>query len=473
MSTPAKTAIGRHLALAGFMGAGKSTVGREVASLLERPFVDTDEELTSRYGPIPRIFDERGEREFRRLEEELLAEVLGPGDPAVIALGGGAVLAEASRSRLRRTAFVVLLDVDLESAWERATGGDRPLARDRSAFERLYAERAPLYAEVADATARGAEGVLLAALGVRIARGLRLEPAGRALVVDERVLELDPHRAEGFDSVHPVPAGEAAKDIGVAARLWDELTLDRGGTIAALGGGATTDVAGFVAATYLRGIAWEAAPTTLVGQVDAAIGGKTGINLGAGKNLVGAFHLPSRVLVDPDLLATLPETQRREGMAEVVKTGLLAGSPLWELGDEAMVRACAAYKCAVVVSDPFEQGRRAVLNLGHTFAHALETGAGHGRLSHGAAVALGLTAALRLSERHYGLDRSYRDEVVRVLDPHPAAADRDRAWAALQRDKKAGGSLPRLVLLEDFGNPVYGLELPESEVRAELEQLIA
>jgi 3-dehydroquinate synthase len=138
-----------------------------------------------------------------------------------------------------------------------------------------------------------------------------------------------------------------------------------------------------------------------------------------------------------------------------------------------MVRACAAYKCAVVVSDPTERGRRAVLNLGHTFAHALETGAGHGRLSHGSAVALGLTAALRLSERHFGLDRSYRDEVVRVLEPQPAAADADRAWAALRRDKKADGGRPRLVLLEGFGRPVHGLELPDAEVRAELEQLIA
>ncbi len=469
----AKTAIEHHLALAGFMGAGKSTIGREVAALLERPFVDTDAELERRHGPISQIFHERGEPEFRRLEEELVAEILGREEPAVIALGGGAVLSERSQSRLGRAAFVVLLDVPVDAAWERAGGGGRPLAQDRTAFERLFAERAPVYAAVADATAADAEGVLLAALGVRVDRGLRLEPTGHALVVDERVLGLHPDRGEGFASVHPVPAGEAAKDLAVAARLWDELTLDRHGTIAALGGGATTDVAGFVAATYLRGVAWEAAPTTLVGQVDAAIGGKTGINLGAGKNLVGAFHLPTRVIIDPELLATLPEAQRREGMAEVVKTGLLVGSALWQLDDEAMVRACAAYKCAVVVSDPTERGRRAVLNLGHTFAHALETGAGHGRLSHGSAVALGLTAALRLSERHFGLDRSYRDEVVRVLEPQPAAADADRAWAALRRDKKADGGRPRLVLLEGFGRPVHGLELPDAEVRAELEQLIA
>ncbi|MDQ2910971.1 MAG: 3-dehydroquinate synthase, partial [Actinomycetota bacterium] len=228
----------------------------------------------------------------------------------------------------------------------------------------------------------------------------------------------------------------------------------------------TTDAAGFAAATYLRGIPWVAVPTTLVGQVDAAIGGKTAVNLPEGKNLVGAFHWPLQTVVDPVLLETLPERERRAGMAEVVKTGLLAGEPFWELPLPELVRRCAAYKVAVCLRDPYERGERAILNLGHTFAHALESAAGYERLSHGEAVALGLLAALRLS----GLDTSAVED---VLEPQPARVDRDAAWAALARDKKARDGRPRLVLLEEPGKPVMEVELPAERVRAALDELIA
>ena len=457
------------------MGAGKTTIGREVARLLERDFVDLDDEIERRHGPIARIFEERGEPEFRRIEEEHLAEVLCWAEPCVIALGGGAVLSERSRGRLQARAFSVLLRVDIETAWERARETGRPLARDPEGFRRLYHERLSVYEEVADWTATDGEGVLLGCLNIKVGLGARrvsfADPA--ALIVDERVIALHPDVSEGFSEVHTVPAGEAAKSLTVVEGLWEELRLGRDGWLAAVGGGATTDVAGFVAATYLRGIPWVAIPSTLVGQVDAAIGGKTGVNLHKGKNLAGAFHLPALVMVDPVFLSTLPETQRREGMAEVVKTGLLAGRGLWTLDDEAMVCGCAAFKAAVVISDPQEHGRRAILNLGHTFAHALEAGAGYGAVSHGDAVANGLTAALRLSERHLGLDRAVREEVERVLAPKPVRADGEAAWAALKRDKKAKEGRARLVLLEAPGKPVWGYELPDSEVRAALVALIA
>ncbi|TML11249.1 MAG: 3-dehydroquinate synthase [Actinobacteria bacterium] len=216
-----------------------------------------------------------------------------------------------------------------------------------------------------------------------------------------------------------------------------------------------------MAATHLRGVSWLAIPTTLVGMVDAAIGGKTGINTDNGKNLAGVFHFPKQVLLDPSLLATLPDEERRAGMAEVVKTGLLAGEELWSLPDEEMIRACAAFKAAVVLSDPYErEGRRAILNLGHTFAHALEAGSGYA-LRHGDAVALGLLAALRVSGRATGV-------VEEVLAPEPVRVDRDRAWDALLRDKK--GAL-NLVLLGDQGG--YVTSVPEREVKRALDELIA
>ena len=209
--------------------------------------------------------------------------------------------------------------------------------------------------------------------------------------------------------------------------------------------GRTTDVGGLAAATYLRGIDWVAVPTTLVGQVDAAIGGKTAIDLPEGKNLVGAFHWPVRTVIDPALLETLPEAESLNGRAELVKTGLLAGEPLWELPLAESVRRCAAFKTAVCLRDPHDRGERNQLNLGHTFAHALETAAGF-ELPHGRAVALGLLAALRLS----GLDTAV---VEAELRPEPVQVDRERAWAALARDKKAEGGVPKLVLLDEPGRP--------------------
>jgi shikimate kinase/3-dehydroquinate synthase len=463
------------------MGAGKSSRGREVAARLGRRFVDVDSELEREAGEtIPELWERRGETAFRELEEELTVEALAEAVPAVLALGGGAVLSERVRESLRERAVTVLLDVDVEEAWRRARGaGSRPLARDEAAFRALFEERRPLYEAVADARGADAADAVLAAAGVHVEEGAlarlgELVPGAgpAALAMDARVggihgaeaqLALGPRLA----SVHELPVGEVAKSVASCERLWRELRLDRGGTLVALGGGCTTDAAGFAAATYLRGIAWAPVPTTLVGQVDAAIGGKTALNLPEGKNLVGAFHWPARVVVDPLALGTLPERERREGLAEVVKTGLLAGEPLWELPEPEQVRRCAAFKAAVCLRDPHERGERAVLNLGHTFAHALETAAARGEpLPHGRAVALGLLAALRLS----GLDEA---PVRDLLRPEPARVDRDRAWEALGRDKKSAGGRIRLVLLERPGVPVWPAERPAEEVRQALDSLIA
>jgi shikimate kinase/3-dehydroquinate synthase len=448
-------ALGKHLALIGFMGAGKSTIGREVAERTARPFVDTDAEIERLHGPIPELF-ERGEHEFRRLEEQVVAEALA-GLPSVIALGGGAVLSEKTRERLRAHAYTVLIDVDVDDAWERVKGSNRPLARREEDFRELFAARRPVYTQAMDGPADDAESVALAAL--RIFVGTAILAPESFVVVDERVLGL--HPLEGRDRVATVPPGEEAKSLAVVERIWRELDLDRDGMLIACGGGSTTDVAGFAAATYKRGVKWTAIPTTLTGMVDAAIGGKTGINTGDGKNLAGVFHFPHVVFIDTRFLATLPDAERRAGMAEVVKTGLLAGREVWKLEEEAMIYACAAFKAGVVLSDPFErEGRRTILNLGHTFAHALETGSGY-TVSHGDAVALGLLAALRLS----GLDTGVVEEILR---PEPVAADPDAAWASLKRDKKGEGVF---VLLEAPGKPVV-TSLPDAAAREALEALI-
>ena len=463
-------ALDRHVALIGFMGAGKSKLGAEVAELLGRRLVDLDRELErSVRQTIPELFEQRGEVEFRVLEAHATISALENERPAVLALGGGAVETPRVRRALRKHALTVHLPVEVGSAWGRAHRSDRPLARDEESFRALHQRRQPLYREAADVTATAADEVVLAAAGIVVEEGAlarlpELVPGDLEVIADPTALKL--HRPPLDAPVHELRAGEEAKTLRAVERLWRELRLDREGTIVAFGGGCTTDAAGFTAATYLRGVPWVAVPTTLVGQVDAAIGGKTAINLPEGKNLVGAFHWPASTVTDPRLLATLPDRERRAGMAEVVKTGLLVGAPVWELPDVQLVRQCAAYKAAVCLRDPHERGEREVLNLGHTFAHALEAAGSFNQVSHGQAVALGLLAALRLS----GMDT---DAVEHVLAPEPVRVDRDAAWAALGRDKKARGGKTRLVLLDAPGKPVTGVERPDDEVRAALEDLIA
>jgi shikimate kinase/3-dehydroquinate synthase len=457
----ALNALDRHVALVGFMGAGKTTLCAPVAERLGRPGYDLDEGATE-------MIEQQGLAQFRAHELQKTLFSLEGRVPSVFALGGGAVTAPEVRDELRRSAFTVLLEVSADEAWARTRGSDRPLAQDEAEFHALYAERQSVYRALADAVATDVDGVLLAAAGVHHELGA-LERLGElvpgsgpvALVADSTVMGIHGPAAQTalgdrLRSTHELPPGEDAKQLHVVERLWSELRLDRGGTLVALGGGALTDVAGFAAATYLRGIPWVAVPTTLVGQVDAGIGGKTAIDIPQGKNLAGAFHWPARVVIDETLLATLPARERRQGEAERIKTELLAGRPL-------DVRGAAAYKSALVVQDPHDRGVRNWLNLGHTFAHALEAAADFD-LPHGEAVALGLLAALRLS----GLDPQ---PVIDALDPQPVHVDRERAWQALMRDKKRTGDAINLVLLGENGPYVEARSA--DEVRGALYTLIA
>ena len=456
----APNALNRHVALVGFMGAGKTTLGPELARRLGRDFVSTDALVEERTGnSIPQLFAERGEAAFRELEAHAVHDVLDRRTPAVIELGGGALGSERTRRALAASAFTLLVETTAAEAWDRVAGSDRPLAQDQDRFRALFDERRPLYETAADGRARDLDSAVLAAAGIVLAP--RAEARGDAIVADERVAEL-----HAIDATHAVPPGEAAKTVAEAERLWRSLDLERRGTLVAVGGGSTIDLVGFVAATFLRGMPWVAVPTTLVGQVDAAIGGKTGIHLPQGKNLVGAFHWPPRTVIDVSFLATLPPAELENGRAEVVKTGLLAGEELWMLPLEKQVRRCAAFKAAVCLRDPFDRGERAQLNLGHTFAHALEAASGYS-LPHGRAVALGLLAALRLSDLD-GLAR----EVQELLAVETVPVDPDRAWDALTRDKKRHDGRVRVVLLESPGSPRIDVELPDGDLRRALEALI-
>jgi shikimate kinase/3-dehydroquinate synthase len=480
--------------LVGFMGAGKSTVGELLAALKGTTFIDVDRELERRTSrSIPDLFGD-GEEQFRELEEQVIAELIEAGAYGVIAPGGGALSRPATRALVRGKARVLFLDAPAEVLWQlvEADGGagTRPLAVNFHRFEDLHSQRQTLYVTAADAIIDAAADPETVAIACRDAGVVRpgaldriseLADGRRAfVVVDQPVVDRIP---DGLN-VYTLPGGEQCKTVSHLEALWRafaEAELERRDLVVAIGGGAVTDVTGFAAATFRRGLDWVSCPTTLVGQVDAGIGGKTGIDVAA-KNDVGSFHPPVAVLADPSLLTTLSDREWRAGFAEALKTGLLAGGPLWELVREwpttrgtdderwTLVRRCAALKHRVVAADPTEQGVRAILNLGHTIGHGVEHAAG-GRYLHGEAIAIGLVAALQLSVEHAGLELALADEVMGALtrqglptvaeDVEPAAV-----LAAMRSDKKRVAGRTRFVLLEAPGQPVWGVELDDDAVAA-------
>ncbi|MDX6648627.1 MAG: shikimate kinase / 3-dehydroquinate synthase [Solirubrobacteraceae bacterium] len=503
------------LVFAGFMGAGKTTAARAAGQALGQDAVDTDERLAWALDePLAEFFDRDGEAAFRAREEEVVLEALEGAEGAPVALGGGALGSERVREALQPHT-VVWLEVDPETAWTRASSqGGRPLARDRDAFEALHAQRLPAYERAADAILPDSDpAVVRAALPYLLAladapAGTRLvwarsasgdypvlagpalletgwfPIAGRRFAVSDRnVWDLHGRHLEPVAGSVLVEPGETSKTLASAELVWRALAQQgatRDDLVVALGGGVVGDLAGFCAATYQRGVRVVHVPTTLVAQVDSAYGGKTGVDIPEAKNYVGAYHQPAAVLVDPAALLTLPPEELAAGYAEVVKTALIAGGPLWErvrdgAGGAAqpdVVLACARTKLAVVAQDERDAGRRQVLNLGHTVGHAIETAAGYGRYRHGEAVALGLLAALRLS----GQDE-LRDQIAELLAAHglPARLEGVEPAAVLEavgRDKKrrAEGPVP-FVLVHAPGDVREGAAVAEDDVLAAVREL--
>jgi shikimate kinase/3-dehydroquinate synthase len=508
--------------LVGFMGAGKSTAARSAARTLGSDPVDSDQVIEQRAGrPIEQIFAQEGEAAFRQAEEQVVVELLDSATPGggtgvrIIALGGGALGSARVRAALGRH-LVVWIDVDAETAWRRCRGTGRPLAADQTQFERLYAAREPVYAQVADVVvphersesmgdilaalegappatkvlwAMSASGDYPAYIGPGLLAGHRFWPttvAGRRfLVTDYNAGRLYAHHLEPLDGRVTIMPGEQSKTIAHAEIVWSELArggMTRADVVVALGGGVIGDLAGFCAATYQRGVRLVQVPTTLVAQVDSAYGGKTGVDLSEAKNYVGAYHQPQAVLADTDVLATLPPAELAAGYAEVVKTALIAGGRLWEIvrhgaGWEgpnwsAVVTECARTKLRIVARDERDGGVRQTLNLGHTVAHAIETVTGYATYRHGEAVALGLLAALRLSGK--GELRAEVAELLRSrgLPTELTDVDPDAVVMATARDKKRVGEGPvPFVLLSEPGDARPGSTVPARELIAAVREL--
>ena len=485
-----------NLWLIGMMGSGKSTVGRSIAAITDRRFIDVDSMVEERVGrSIASIFEERGEAAFREMEGAEIRRLSGGSAPAasgrVIATGGGAVLDPAGVAAMRRSGAVAWLDAPAAVLAGRIRGEDRPLLTGSDVASRLagtLAGRLSLYRQAAHyridadrpfdrvvsevvACARVTVGD---ASEVLIGPGLpdRLLPASsgreQAVIICQpgsrlvagSVLELLGSEAEA--TLIEVPDRDAAKSIDTLAFLYSrlaELNLGRHDTIVGVGGGAVTDLAGFVAATWLRGIESVLVPTTLLGAIDASIGGKTGINV-MGKNLVGSFWHPSRVAISIDVLSRLPKPLLLEGSAEAVKAGFIADPRLVELFMEhglsfpmaEVVSRAVAVKAEVVSEDFRETGRRAILNFGHTLGHGIEVVCG---LSHGHAVAVGMVAAAAVSADRLGFDEArVRLPLERLGLPTRVDAAPDAILRLVQRDKKRTASGLRMVLLREIGDPV-------------------
>ncbi len=531
---------GRSVVLVGLMGVGKTSIGRRLAARLGLPFRDADAEIELAAGcSIPEIFERFGEREFREGERRVIRRLLA-GEPLVLATGGGAYMDRDTRATIRREAVSVWMRAKLSTLLRRVSGRtNRPLLNGRNpaeVLEKLITERHPFYAEadiVVDCSDEPPDStttkVFTAIENWRPARRLSLSlstgsydvvvgkgllaragallapvlPQKRAVVVTDDLVAplhlqtlLDGLAAVAIETrTITVRHGEASKDLAnfssVVGQLLDH-GVERKTAVIALGGGVVGDLAGFAAATTLRGLPFVQIPTTLLSQVDSSVGGKTGINTSHGKNLLGAFHQPRMVLADTETLATLPQRELAAGYAEIAKAGLIGDGAFFSWceahgaavigGDadaqaEAVLRACA-FKAQVVGDDEREEkpnDGRALLNLGHTFGHALEAELGYGKILHGEAVAVGIGLAFQLSARLGFCDPADAARVMRHfaevgLPSEIAMLNRRISGVRLihhmRRDKKMQDGTLKFVLARGIGQAFTSSDVPADAVEA-------
>lgn len=513
------TVDSRNIILTGFMGTGKTTIGRLLAAQLNRPFIDMDDQLQAHFGkPIRAVFAQEGEAVFRSAEAQLCT-ALSQQTGLVISTGGGALVSTDNRAVLGATGVLLCLTANVDEILRRvAATGERPLLNvpetdQRQRIVELLNQRRAAYgaiphqidttgqtpqalvdqiietvqgdAEIPGMTrllVRGptenyhiciGEGILEQAGPLLASRGLRPSPA--AIVTNAMVA---PHHGErlavslrraGYEpTLCLVPEGEQHKTLANIASLYDQFLaagLDRHSPMIALGGGVIGDMTGFAAATYLRGTPFVQIPTTLLSMVDASVGGKTGVDLPQGKNLVGAFKQPHVVIMDVNVLETLPAAEFRSGLAEVIKHGLIGAPDLFAQFEEQgptslkqLVTEAVRVKIKVVEEDPFEQGRRAVLNLGHTFGHAIEQ-VSNFSIRHGEGVAVGLVAATHMAAAIGRCDPSLVGRVRTVLERvglpvRLPGYDLEAVVEAMGHDKKRAGKTLRFIVPQGVGDVV-------------------
>ena len=496
-----------HILLYGPPGTGKSTIGRKLARNLKLPFVDLDRDIETKAGmSIAQIMEQQGETAFRDLESAALNETVGHASSVttstdkVIALGGGTLLRDENRTVAEASGSVILLMAELLTLLGRMQhdAGKRPLLAGNLKFKltSLLEKRRDHYNSFpwkihvdrrnVEQNAHEVQVIVgryhLSAMGeydVIVGPVSRLKdfPLQQPIVVTdehvarfhgEKIMEL--LQMAGFTpKIITIPAGEAHKNLETVQALWREFLehgLDRKSTVIALGGGVISDLAGFAAATYMRGVNWVCVPTTLLSMVDASLGGKTGFDLPQGKNLIGAFYPPKFVLADSELLKTLPQAEFISGMAEVVKHGIISDPELFELcaqgldcirdNLEQVVKRAMSVKIRIIEDDPYEKGFRAALNLGHTVGHAVEL-ASKFELRHGEAIAIGMVVEAKFAERIGIANNGLSDEIAAVLTEMglpvqiPNNIPREEVLRAMRVDKKKNAASIRFALPVEIG----------------------
>ena len=460
--------------LYGAPASGKTTLGKRLATALKTSFIDLDAVIVDQAGKtIPAVFASEGEEGFRNRESAALEMIVKSNAGAVIALGGGTLLRDANRKLCENAGTIWCIDTPSETELARRIGsapGTRPLG-DKAR------ERAPHYASFPNRIAAFFEaGDSLVVVGKSIAAAVLPR---YPVVADSTVAKLyeqlfsdssesgrdrtpgDPRRGR---SPRPtiIPSGEEHKTIETVCGLWKafaEKGLGRKDVVCALGGGVTGDLTGFAAATWMRGIDWVNVPTTLLAMVDASTGGKTGCDLPEGKNLAGAFHSPRLVVIDTDFLKTLPANRIADGMAEMIKHEIIAGSEeVRGKSEELRIADNLSVKVNIVREDPFEtKGRRLLLNCGHTVAHAVEKLSDY-RISHGEAVAIGCVEEAKLAVK-LGLAKSeWPDELASVfsaaklLTKLPDGMDFEMMKPVMRGDKKRAGNTVTFALPCGWGD---------------------
>lgn len=488
--------------VAGPPGAGKTTLSKAAAEQLALTWLDTDLEVERRIGLTPaRIIEQRGELALRDEERDIVSQ-LGP-DPMLVSLGGGAWIDPTTRAEVRRRGPVVGLTAARDELWRRIelAREPRPLCPDREGFDHLMEARAPIYAradahvptdrdapdralldalhglgfvvvDLGGAATRVVVGhALSAATGAAVAN---LEPSRPVLVLEDAnaPVSLRDAHVDAIRRLHPspirreLPGGEGVKTWARLGALLEDAIAEgcgRQSVVVGIGGGAVCDLSAMVAGLLGRGAPLVLVPTTLLAQVDAAIGGKAAVNMGGGKNPIGSFTPAHDVIVDLDFLSSLDDARLREGLAESYKAALLTSeadrAALVDAGGpsvDAILRAIET-KARIVAADPQESGLRKILNLGHTWGHAVEAASDH-RVPHGHAVAIGISFIARWSAARRLLDAGTRDQIIADLDqlglPHATPPELlEPALAKLRADKKGGTRRIDLIALRGIGRP--------------------